>query len=80
VHVEPLQIDNKDPLRAELESFVECIRTHSRPPVSAEDGVAAVRLAEQIVQCVTTHRWDGAAGGRVGLKADIVGQMVAEGQ
>ena len=78
VHVEPLQIDHKDPLRAELETFVECVRTRGRPPVSAEDGVAAVRLAEQIVQCVTTHRWDGAAGGRVGLAADIVGHMVGK--
>jgi predicted dehydrogenase len=76
VHVEPLQIDDQDPLRTELETFVECVRTHKRPPVSVEDGVAAVRLAEQIVQSIATHAWDGDAGGRVGLAADIVGQSV----
>jgi predicted dehydrogenase len=73
VHVEPLQIDNKDPLRTELEAFLESIRTGSRPPVNAADGAAAVRLAEQIVAGVNQHRWDGAAGDRVGLKADIFG-------
>ena len=78
VHVEPLQIDDKDPLRDELESFVECVQTRRRPAVSAEDGVAAVRLAEQIVACITTHRWDGELGERVGLAADIVGRLVAD--
>lgn len=78
VHVEPLQIDDTDPLREELETFLECVRTRRPPPVSAEDGVAAVRLAEQIVQCITTHRWDGEGGSRVGLAADIIGQVVRE--
>jgi len=75
VHVEPLQIDDKDPLRTELEAFLECTRTGDRPPVSAEDGANAVRLAEQVVQSISTHNWDGADGQRVGLDADIVGQM-----
>ena len=78
VHVEPLQIDDKDPLRDELESFVECVRTKCKPAVSAEDGVAAVRLAEQIVACIQAHRWDGDAGDRVGLEADIVGRLVED--
>ena len=76
VHVEPLQIDDQDPLRAELETFVDCVRTGKRPPVSVQDGVAAVRLAEQITDAVKSHRWDGEAGERVGLEADIFGQAV----
>lgn len=76
VHVEPLQIDDKDPLRMELQAFIEAVRTHGRPPVSADDGALAVRLAEEIVNCVKTHRWDGDAGGRVGLDADIFGRTV----
>lgn len=79
VRVEPLQIDDQDPLRSELESFLQCVRTRARPPVSAEDGVAAVRLAEQIVQSLAEHRWDGDAGDRVGLAADIVGRAVHPG-
>jgi predicted dehydrogenase len=78
VHVEPLQIADKDPLRDELESFIGCVRTKRPPAVSAEDGVAAVRLAEQIVACIQAHRWDGDAGSRVGLEADIVGRQVED--
>ena len=73
VQVEPLQIDDRDPLRTEVEAFLECIRTGSRPPVSAEDGAAAVRLAEQIVSSLKQHRWDGTAGERVGLEAGFFG-------
>lgn len=73
VQVEPLEIDDKDPLRTELESFIAAVRTGGRPPVSAEDGVAAVRLAEQVVASIQAHRWDGDSGERVGLKADIFG-------
>ena len=80
VHVEPLQIDDRDPLQAEIEAFVQCIRTRSQPPVGVEDGARAVRLAEQIVQSLSAHRWDGAAGERVGLKADIFGKVAREAQ
>jgi len=74
VHVEPLAIDAKDPLRTELETFIDCVCTGGRPPVPAEDGVAAVRLAEQIVASLSAHRWDGDTSERVGLAADIFGQ------
>lgn len=72
VQVEPLTIEDKDALHSELDTFVECVRLKKRPPVSAEDGVAAVRLAQQIVAAVKEHRWDGVDGARVGLDADIV--------
>lgn len=73
VQVEPLQIDDRDPLQTELEGFIAAIRTGDRPPVTAEDGLAAVRLAAQVVESLATHRWDGDASERVGLKADIFG-------
>ncbi len=76
VHVEPLQIDDQDPLRTELEGFLNAIRTGDRPPVTGEDGLAAVRLAEQVVASLSAHRWDGATSDRVGLAADIFGQAV----
>jgi predicted dehydrogenase len=76
VHVEPLAIDAQDPLRTELETFIDCVRTGGRPPVPAEDGVAAVRLAEQIVSSLSAHRWDGDMGERVGLAADIFGRAM----
>jgi predicted dehydrogenase len=49
ISVEELAIDDVEPLRAELESFVEAVRTRGRPAVSAADGLAAVAVAERIV-------------------------------
>ncbi len=57
VKVEPLVMDEVEPLRAELESFLESVRTNTPPAVSAEDGVDAVRLASDIVAAIQSHRW-----------------------
>ncbi|HOO17332.1 MAG: Gfo/Idh/MocA family oxidoreductase [Phycisphaerae bacterium] len=73
VHIEPLMIDPRDPLEAELEAFITCVRNRKTPPVSAADGVAAVRLAAQIVESLSAHNWDGPDGQRIGLSADIFG-------
>jgi len=52
VQVEELKIDDIEPLRAQLESFLEAVRTGGRPVVSAEDGTAAVELAARIVDAI----------------------------
>ncbi len=57
INVEPLQVDDVEPLRAELEAFLASVRTGAPPAVTAEDGVAAVRLAADIVQSIQTHEW-----------------------
>jgi predicted dehydrogenase len=57
VKVEPLQVDDVEPLRAEIQSFLTAVRTGSEPEVSAEDGAAAVDLAERIVAAVQEHDW-----------------------
>lgn len=64
VQVEPLQIVERDALNAELEAFVDAVREHRAPPVSVQDGVAAVRLASQIIDSVRSHSWGGAVGGQ----------------
>lgn len=58
VKVEPLLVDDVEPLRAELESFIGCVRGGGAPAVSGDDGVAAMRLADQIVESCRAHRWD----------------------
>jgi predicted dehydrogenase len=58
VNVEPLQVDDVEPLRAELQSFISSLRSGRAPEVSAEDGVAAVELAEQIVAALKQHQWE----------------------
>jgi predicted dehydrogenase len=60
VKVEPLQIDDAEPLRAELEAFLVSATTGAPPEVSAEDGTAAVELAERILAEARSHDWKGA--------------------
>ena len=52
VNVEELQIDDVEPLRAEQESFVKAVTGEAPSPVSAEDGLAAVEVAERIVSAI----------------------------
>jgi predicted dehydrogenase len=53
VHVEELQIDDIEPLRAEQESFTRAVREKSRPEVTVEDGLAAVETATRIVKSIS---------------------------
>lgn len=57
VKVEPLIVDDVEPLRAEQEAFINSVRTGAPPAVSAEDGLAAVRLAAEIADCIRRHSW-----------------------
>jgi predicted dehydrogenase len=52
VHVEELQIDDIEPLRAELESFVAAVQGKQPPEVTVEDGLAAVETATRIVESI----------------------------
>jgi len=48
IHPLDLTVKKKEPLRAELESFIECVRTRKRPVVSGEDGRDALDLALRV--------------------------------
>ncbi|HVR44867.1 MAG TPA: Gfo/Idh/MocA family oxidoreductase [Thermoanaerobaculia bacterium] len=52
--IDSLQVDvvKKEPLRAELEAFVECVRTRTRPLVAGEDGLAALELALAVREAI----------------------------
>ena len=50
VKVEALEVGTGEPLRLQLESFLEAVRTGGRPFVDAEAGFAAVRTAQRIVE------------------------------
>ena len=58
VNVEELQIDDTEPLRAELDSFVDAIRNGTPPEVPAEDGLAAVECATRIVEAIQHQKLD----------------------
>ncbi|WP_336003455.1 Gfo/Idh/MocA family oxidoreductase [Halorientalis halophila] len=51
--IERPTIENGEPLRAELEAFVDAATTGSRPPVSGEDALAALDVARRIEDCAT---------------------------
>ncbi len=55
--VEPLAVDDVEPLRAEIGSFMESVRTGHGSGVSAEEGYAAVELAERITTAVRDQDW-----------------------
>ena len=45
----------EEPLQAELRSFLDAVRTRSRPLVSFEDGRRALALALDIVAAIREH-------------------------
>jgi predicted dehydrogenase len=57
VKVEPLQVDDREPLRVELEAFLDSVNGTGAPAVSAEEGAAAVTLAERITRIIKEHNW-----------------------
>ena len=60
IKVEPLVIEDTEPLKTALQAFVHSVRTGDPPPVTAQDGLAAVQLAHQIIDSLRSHSWDGA--------------------
>jgi predicted dehydrogenase len=68
-HLETLTLDCSRPgdqLTAELQDFVSAIQNGRAPRVSGDDGCRAVALAEQVIQAVTAHRWEGTSTGPIG--------------
>ncbi len=64
VKIEPLQVDDKEPLRAEIEAFLGSVRAGAAGApekghlaASAEDGFAAVEMAERITEAVRELDW-----------------------
>jgi predicted dehydrogenase len=59
VHYEKLAIDDKEPLRLEQEAFLQAVADKtSKPEVSAEEGLAAMECAEEILASARKHSWD----------------------
>jgi predicted dehydrogenase len=47
-----IAVTKQEPLRAELEAFLACARSRTRPLVSGEDGLAAVELAIRVAEAI----------------------------
>jgi predicted dehydrogenase len=61
VKYEDLVIEDCEPVKTELQNFLEAIRTRGAvpPEVTGEDGMTAVDIATRITQCVANHKWEG---------------------
>ena len=59
--IEPLQVqvEKKEPLRAELEAFLRSVRDRTTPVVSGQDGLEAVALAARVAAAIndSLSRW-----------------------
>ncbi|QDU46252.1 Dehydrogenase [Symmachiella dynata] len=66
IRVENPTVTPHDALTAELSSFVDCIRTQQKPLVDGQTGLLALKAAEQILESVAAHAWDGNSQGAIG--------------
>ncbi|MFQ5589835.1 MAG: Gfo/Idh/MocA family oxidoreductase [Phycisphaerae bacterium] len=76
VKIEPLVVNDVEPLKAEIESFLSAVRTGATPgsgaaaghaaAASAEEGYAAVELAERISNSIREQGWSQQLDPRVG--------------
>ncbi|MFP5229412.1 MAG: Gfo/Idh/MocA family protein [Acidobacteriota bacterium] len=55
LHIEKPTVKPGEPLRLEIEAFLESVRTRSAPRVSGEDGRAALALALDINAAIAAH-------------------------
>ena len=58
LHIEQLDIDDKEPIRLEQEAFLKAVTDRAlRPEVSAEEGLAALECAQKILTSIRKHKW-----------------------
>ena len=50
-----LETEPREPLRAELEAFIESVRTRRAPLVGGAEGRQALALAERVMTCIEKH-------------------------
>lgn len=56
ISINRLEINDVEPLRAEITAFLDSIENESEPPVTGEDGRRAVKLAVSVLERIEAHR------------------------
>jgi predicted dehydrogenase len=56
ISVNRLEINDVEPLRAEIEAFIDCIVQDKTPPITAADGRRALNLALGVLDKIKAHR------------------------
>lgn len=57
--IKQMEMDDAEPLRLELESFLDAVRSGTAPPVPGEHGRRAIAAAQMILDAIARHPWDG---------------------
>ncbi len=55
IHCESLPVEKGEPLKLELESFLECVSTRRTPLVTGEEGLASLEVALAILAKIEEH-------------------------
>jgi len=50
------KIQKKEPLRAELEHFIDCVQNDKKPLISGRDGLLALAIAKNLIESSKTGR------------------------
>ena len=68
VEVEALTVEagGPDALTCELTEFVDCLKTGRPPHVDGMQGLAAMQVADEVLNSIARHCWDGSAPGQLG--------------
>jgi len=56
ISIKRLEINDIEPLRAEITAFMDAIRDDTPPPVTGEDGRRALKLAVGVLEKIEAHR------------------------
>lgn len=66
LHPETLPVAEADALTAELKQFVRCVQTGQQPLVGRDEGVAAMKTAQMVLESLHKHQWNGVPDGPTG--------------
>lgn len=56
ISIDRLEIDDVEPLRAEITAFIDAIENDSEPAITGEDGLRALTLAVGVLEKIEAHR------------------------
>jgi predicted dehydrogenase len=59
VNVQNIEVDDEEPLKAELSNFLDAVDGRAKPAVDAAAGLLAVEAAEAVVNSIRSHKWTG---------------------
>ncbi len=59
LNIEQLDIDDREPLKVEQESFLQAVaKKDARPEVTGEEGLQALQCAAMILEAIKEHKWE----------------------